>query len=162
MALGCYALAAIAFLFSNERTPWLRWARWAWTAGGLIFLAHVFCAFNFYHGWSHTAAYRETARQTGETMGWGWGGGLFISYGFTAAWVLDVICWWRQGLESYARRPKNLMRVWHGFFFFIVFSGTVIFETGVVRWLGLLLCGTLLMLGRIASRRNQISIKHNS
>jgi hypothetical protein len=83
LALGGYALAAVTFLFSRQRARWLALARWAWTAGCLIFLAHVFCAFNFHHNWSHAAAYRETARQTGEITGWGWGGGLFVSYAFT-------------------------------------------------------------------------------
>jgi hypothetical protein len=29
------------------------------------------------------------------------------------------------------------MMLWHFLFFFIVFNGTVVFETGAARWLGL-------------------------
>ncbi len=158
IALLCYGIAAFAFLLHNGRTHLLAISRWAWSVGGLVFLAHVFCAFQFYHAWSHDAAFRDTARQTAETLGWNWGGGLFVSYAFTAAWALDVICWWRQGLASYTRRPKSLMMIWHGFFLFIVFNGTVIFETGIVRLFGLLLCSSLLILGWRTSRRNQINI----
>ena len=154
LALASYALAAITFLFSKQRAPWRALARWAWTAGCLIFLAHVFCAFNFYHHWSHAVAYRETARQTGEITGWNWGGGLFVSYAFTVIWIIDVLQWWRQGLESYSRRPKVALIAWHVFFFFIVFNSTVVFATGLARWSGALLCSGLLLAGTIAIRRN--------
>ena len=158
IALLCYALAASAFLLSQGRTHLLARARWAWSVGCAVFLTHVYCAFQFYHSWSHAAAFRDTARQTAETLGWNWGGGLFVSYAFTAAWILDVGCWWWQGLASYLHRPKSLMMIWHGFFFFIVFNGTVIFEEGAVRGLGLMLCSSLLFLGWRSSRRKQANV----
>ena len=54
-------------------------ARLAWTAGLIAFLLHVGCAFHFYHGWSHRAAYEATARQTADTVGLAWGGGLYVN-----------------------------------------------------------------------------------
>ncbi len=143
LALAGYAFAVIAFLFSKQRTRWLAWARGVWTAGCIVFLAHVFFAFSFYYDWSHATAYHDTARQTSEIIGWNWGGGLFVSYVFTLAWVMDVLCWWWQGLQSYGRRSRALMIAWHAFFFFIVFNGTVVFGTGPVRWFGVLLCLSL-------------------
>src|SRR5262249_53268697 len=47
-------------------------ARWLNSFGCLAFIAHVVCAFQFYHHWSHAAAYADTARRTGELTGWNW------------------------------------------------------------------------------------------
>lgn len=140
VALAGCALAAATGLLAGQQPGWRRRARWAWTIGCAAFIAHVFCAFNYYHAWSHRAAYRETARQTSEVFGLDWGGGVFVGYAFTVGWVADVVWWWLSP-ESHRRRPQWLTVSWHAFFFFIVFNGTVVFETGLVRWLGL--CATL-------------------
>lgn len=99
-----------------------RWARWASTAGVVVYLAHVWCAFQFVYGWSHATAYRETARVSGELFGVAWGGGLWLNYLFTVVWVGEVV-WWR---------PR--VRWWvHGFLAFMVLNGTVV--VWVMRWL---------------------------
>jgi hypothetical protein len=158
LALSGYTLGAVAFLLSNGRQAWLRAARWAWTLGCGCFLIHVACAFHFYHAWSHWAAYRETERQTGVTFGgaWAWGGGVYVSYGFTLLWLLDVSVWWLQGLASYVQRPAWLTATWHGFFVFILFNGTVVFENGAARWFGILICATLLTGWMLARRRRRV------
>ncbi|MBI1765412.1 MAG: hypothetical protein HYR56_28685 [Acidobacteria bacterium] len=153
LALSGYTIGAAAFLLSNGRPAWLRAARWAWTLGCGCFLVHVACAFQFYHAWSHWAAYRETARQTGATFGWYWGGGVYVSYAFTLLWMLDVLIWWTQGLASYAQRPVWLTAAWHGFFVFILFNGTVVFERGAARWFGALICAALLVCWMLARQR---------
>jgi hypothetical protein len=102
----------------------------------------VWCAFAYFHHWSHAAAYRETARQTGELTGWRWGGGLFFNYVFAVAWLGDVLWWWLAP-GGFARRSPRLHALWHGFFFFMVFNGAVVFARGPGRWLGVLLCGGL-------------------
>jgi len=61
-------------------------------------------------------------------------------------WVADVIWWWLAGVESYNRRPRALTIALHLFFFFIVFNATVVFESGAVRGLGLVLCAGLSLL----------------
>ena len=43
-------------------------------------VGQVAFAYNFYYGWSQTAAYRDTARKTAEVVGLDWGGGLYINY----------------------------------------------------------------------------------
>src|SRR5687768_15263236 len=55
-------------------------SRWLWTIACLALLAHVTCAFAFYHQWSHAAAYRHTAEQTAAMTGMNWGGGLYFNY----------------------------------------------------------------------------------
>ena len=120
-----------------------RIARTAWTLGCLFYLAHVACAFHFYHGWSHAAAYRHTAEQTAAVIGWSWGGGLYFNYVFTAVWLADAVAsWWRDDRA----KPGWLEAAAQGFMWFIVFNATVVFGHGAIRWLGLAGCGLLSVL----------------
>ena len=137
LALAAYA-GATAFIV---RSPSPR-ARWLWTLGCALSLAHVLCAFGFFHHWSHAAAYHETARQTRELIGWDWGGGLFVNYLFTVVWFADVLWWWLAPAGHAHRSPAVTVLI-HGFFFFMVFNGTVVFGHGPVRWYGAVICGTV-------------------
>ena len=145
LALCAYALGAAMLLLARERPRLPARARWAWTLGCAFFLAHVVCAFGYFHGWSHAAAYSETARQTAELTGLRWGGGLFLNYVFAAAWLADVLWWWLAP-ASFARRSPRLTAAWQGFFFFMVFNGTIVFGNGPVRWLGMAICAGLAVL----------------
>ena len=153
IALAGYALGVTGILVARQNQMWQAWARWAWTMGCLALLAHTACAFHFYHAWSQTAAYRETARQTAAVTGFDWGGGLFINYGFIAAWVMDVAWWWR-GLEAYRRRPRALVIVWQSIFMFMVFNATVVFKTGPLRWIGLVMCLSIALLWLVMMKSN--------
>jgi hypothetical protein len=133
IALAGYAAALIIFLKSKSRPNWDAVARIFWTAGCIAMLAHIGCAFHFYHRWSHGAAYAETARQTAKIYGLNWGGGLFINYILMIGWIVDVMWWWR-GLEIYRNRSRIFSIVWHVFLFFIFFNATVVFEGGFLRW----------------------------
>jgi len=144
LALGICILGAGSDRAGQRLPQWQSAARWAWTAGCVAYLAHVISAFNYYHDWSHTTAYRETARRTAEIFGVNWGGGLFVNYAFTAAWIADVILRWKP--ESYQHRPRFFEAVWRSLFLVMVFSATVIFETGLARWLGLMLCSAFAFL----------------
>lgn len=138
LALLAYAIGAGLMLCARARPGWHAIARQVWTVGCVFFLAHVVCAFAFYHGWSHAAAYRETARQTAEMTGVRSGGGLFLNYLFAAAWLGDVVWWWLAP-QSFARRSRRLTTLGHGFFFFMVFNGAVVFGAGPVRWFGVVI-----------------------
>ena len=87
----------------------------------------------------------KTARQSAALTGWHWGGGLYFNYVFAAAWLADVLWWWLAP-ASFTRRSRSLTALWHGFFFFMVFNGAVVFGHGPVRWLGGFLCGSLAIL----------------
>jgi len=134
-AIGGYAISVAAVLLQGESQLWQARARWVSTIGCLSLVAHTVCAFHFYHDWSQASAYREVERQTAEVTGSAWGGGLFINYAFQALWMADVIWWWR-GLEMYRQRPWLITAAWHGIFIFMLFNATVVFKTGLVRWLG--------------------------
>ncbi len=110
-------------------------ARPAWTAGCLLYLAHVYGAFEFFHDWSHRVAYAETARQTAELFDFDWGGGLYFNYLFTAMWVVDVVWWWI-GPSHYENRPRWMTAFVHAFLAFMFFNGAVVFATGFSRWVG--------------------------
>jgi hypothetical protein len=135
VALTCYALACAGMLRGSRSSR----NRGVWTLGCGIFLAHVACAFGFYHDWSHTDAYRETARQTEAMTGMDWGGGLYFNYLFAALWLGDVLWWWIAPLGR-AGRPGWANHLFHGFVFFLVFNGAFVFVRGAMRWYGLLLC----------------------
>ena len=153
IAVAGYFLGAAAFALSHGRRGWDSSARLVWTVACVALVAHVACAFHVHHGWSHEAAYRDTARQNAEVFGLDWGGGLYVNYVLVAAWVADVCWWWGLGLDAYRRRPWPLVAVWHTFLLVIVFSATVIFEGGIVRWTGLSLCLALCLVWLIGSRR---------
>ena len=125
-------------------------ARLLWTAGCLLFLAHVAAAFHFFHGWSHADAYAETALQTRAMTGTDWGGGLYLNYLFAFAWAADVLWSWWGGTERYARRPLWVDGALHAFMSFMAFNGTVVFEQGAVRWAGV---ACTLVLAVLAARR---------
>lgn len=109
---------------------------WLWTAACIAFLAHVACAFHFYHGWSHQSALDDTARQTRELMGVAFGRGIWFSYAFALLWVADVLWWWSSS-ASYQHRSTWLHGAIHGYMFFIALNGAIVFESGVTRWLGI-------------------------
>lgn len=70
IAAALYVASEAAWLTDRDRI-----ARVSWTAACCLYLLHVYGAFQFFHHWSQTAAYRDTARQTAEMFGTNWGGG---------------------------------------------------------------------------------------
>jgi hypothetical protein len=114
-------------------SSYLGWlARWCWTWAIVCFLVHLTAAFQFYHGWSHTHAF-ETTRQVSGT-----GEGIFALYSFMAVWVVDATWWWAWP-KQYAIRSPWFDRALHGFLLFIVFNGMIVFESGFIRWAGIVL-----------------------
>jgi hypothetical protein len=116
--------------------PRRRIARAIWTAGFAAFAVHVVASFDVFYGWSHATAIAETARQSAERVGFDSGIGLWVNYLFTAVWGADVAWWWRRP-AGHAARPVAATALIHAFLFFIVFNGSVVFASGLSRWLGL-------------------------
>jgi hypothetical protein len=145
MAVINYAIAVAITLRANGNIRALAVARWPWTLGCAFFLAHVVCAFSFYHHWSHLAATAATARQTEEVVGLHWGGGLYFNYLFALMWCADVVWSWL-AFSKFRQRPVWMSRVVHAFLFFIVLNGTVVFANGAGRWLGVILCSSVILL----------------
>lgn len=138
-----YTIGSVLFALSDKtrnRGALESATRVVWTIACAGLIAHFVSAFHFYHGWSHAAAYEDTAQQTYELFGLYWGGGVFINYGLLVVWLIDIAWWWRSGLDSYRKRPWPLVVAWHGLLIFIIFNATVVFGDGIVRWVGLAIC----------------------
>lgn len=125
---------------TSHRVSW--WNRAVWSLGCGMLWVHIGFAFHYVHDWSHAAAIRQTAQQTGELMGWYWGGGVYINYALALFWLGDAIAWWRQGLDSPRKSPRRFWTT-HAIFGFLMFNATVIFGPDYWKTLGLLFLGIL-------------------
>ena len=134
LALLCYPAGPLGIALATVARQ--RVARLVWTLGCVAFLVHVVSSFDVFYGWSHATALRETARQVAELTGRPNGAGLYLNYLFTIVWVVDAVWWWRDA-SRYVRRSWIVTLLVHGFFLFMIFNGTVVFEDGATRVLGL-------------------------
>jgi hypothetical protein len=123
--------------------------RWIWTIGCVLFLAHVACAFQFTHHWSHAHAWEHTARETERLMGFSFGDGIYFSYFFLLLWVADVVALWV--CDS---RPKWLILPTYLFIFFIALNGAIVFEDGPTRPVGVVVVAALAVLAVAVGARN--------
>ncbi len=148
-----YALRLAADFLVVEPTRRERWARWVWTAGCVLFLAHLALAFHFLHHWSHAAAVAHTAQRTNEVVGFSWGGGVYINYAFTLLWVADVVWWWIRAARG---EPTPAAAYWtvHAIFAFMFFNATVVFGPPFWKWIALAAAG-LLIAARLFLPRNR-------
>ena len=151
LSVACYVLR-----LSVDATRWgvrhaRQAARWLWTAAYALSVAHVICAFQFYHEWSHHAAYEHTARQTFEAVGIDWGGGLYFNYLFIGVWMCDVIAWWLVGDASQNLRPVY----WavQAVAAFMVVNATIVFGPPFWQWVALAVAVDLLFIQIVRQRR---------
>ena len=56
----------------------------------MLLWIHVAIAFRYYHHGSHREAYEQTARETAETVGINWGGGIYFNYLMLVLWAGDA------------------------------------------------------------------------
>ena len=119
-----------------ERLPGGRWARcerWTYAAGGVLMVVHVLVAYGLFHRWSHAAALTHTAEQTRQVVGWAFAGGLYFNFLFVAIYLADIV--WRARVAGWKQRtPRAIAYTIDSFLWFIVAMSTVVFESGVVRW----------------------------
>ncbi len=170
LALACY-VACAALALTGRGARGCTTARAIWTAGCALFVIHVACAFHFYHGWSHAAAWQHTADKTNELLGVPFGYGIYFSYLFLVLWVADAVWLWTFANRTLGSRPAaaacsatsvpalgrlRARTPWwralvHLFLLFIAFNGAIVFEAGPTRWAGLAACAVFAALaGRAA------------
>jgi hypothetical protein len=106
--------------------------RWCWTLAWAAFAIHVGVAIQIYHHGSHAEAVQHTRDASG------FGPGIYVSHLFTLLWTIDVTAWWLRP-RWYAQRSPWIDRVLHTFLLFLWFCGTVVYETGLIRVVGLAL-----------------------
>ncbi|HUG90160.1 MAG TPA: hypothetical protein VML55_04975 [Planctomycetaceae bacterium] len=138
LVVACWAarvLVAAGAARSPRREPW---SRWAWTFGGAVYLAHLAAAFEFYHDWSHRAAWEHTARNTAQTVGLDWGGGIYFNYLAAILWPVDVLLAWRKPDVSRTWAGQRGVRVFRGIVFayisFLIANATVVFGPAYWKW----------------------------
>ena len=136
LAFGLYVTAE---MIAGRHFPGaFRMFRWLSSLGCAALLAHIGCAFQYRHGWSHSAAYADTARQTAALTGWNWGGGIYLNYLFALVWFAAVVRLW-SGRTPEVQRGWRLRMV-RAFFLFMFLNAAVIFVHSPARWIGLALC----------------------
>ena len=132
-SLLCYLVAVVCWVSKRRGESY----RVLWSLGCLFMWGHALAAFHFYHHWSHANAVELTAKETEAVLGEPFGNGIWFSYALLVVWAIDaVLCWIPQFNDSRLRRLLS----WsvHLYAFFILFNGTVIFESGPVRWGGII------------------------
>lgn len=137
LSLGWYTIS-LCLMMRLKKSDWPaetrlgRFTRWCWTWAFLCFLTHLATAFHYYHHWSHAHAYQITFERSGV------GEGIYSLYFFVGIGLADALWWWMRPNE-YAERSAWFDRVIHAFMLFIVFNGMIVFESGAVRWAGIVL-----------------------
>lgn len=143
LAMACYAAVLAGAILSRRPPATSTRMRYVWTAGCVLFGAHMLAAFAFYHHWSHAHAYLDTAEKTAAALGWRFGGGIYFNHLFAIVWVVDVLWSW-VAAANYRRRPAWVTAAVHGFLLFIALNGLVVFKGGAVRWVSLAVGAALL------------------
>jgi hypothetical protein len=77
-----------------------------------------------------------------QLIGVSFGGGVYFNHVFLLVWIFDAT-WWCGWPDHYLRRARLWDALVIGYLWFIALNATVVFESGMIRWLGLL--GTLVM-----------------
>jgi hypothetical protein len=159
--LLCYFFAlAGRLVVSKKFSEWQRWLRAVWTLGLLLLLAHIAAVFHFVHGWRHELAVEHTARATRAVVGQEFGWGVYFNYVFAALWSADVAWWWFAP-ASRQDRNKAYTILLHSYLLFIVINSLIVFETGVLRWSGMvgLVVLILVSIRRLTLRSDQSSAR---
>jgi hypothetical protein len=121
-----------------------RGSRTWWTLAALLTLIHSIVAFFVFYDGSHARAQAETMKQTAALTGVNFSGGIYVNYGFLATWLGDA-AWWTVSPISYHSRPAWLSHLIHGFIFFIIVNGAVIFADGWAQVLGVTAVGVAII-----------------
>jgi hypothetical protein len=155
LAVACYAARLMCDVRASGPNS-SRIARWWWTIGGAIFLAHVASAFHFHHHWNHAAAFDETARRTEEMTGWNSGTGLYINEAFLVLWLTDLMIWWKNPCW-----PQNRRAYWivQAIFAFLMIQATAVFGPPFWKPVVAVFIGILLGI-RLLSRPSRASASH--
>ena len=127
--------AYIGGTVTGLRHPCGRTFRLVWLTGAVLLVVHLLAAFHFKHGWSHVAAYSDTARQTREVTGLDWGGGVYLNYLLVIVWLADAAS--RLGTIPVVM-PPALHRALTTFYAFMWFNAAVVFVRSPMRWIGAL------------------------
>jgi hypothetical protein len=131
LAMACLAVGYALQCLTGVRNT--RVIAGLWVFGAALASFHTATAISAFHSGSFGEALESTARRTEAMFGVRVSWGLFVNYVFVAAWWLDAIWRWQF-------RPAPLRAVEIGIDFFLIsiaFFGSVVFATGPIRYVGL-------------------------
>lgn len=109
---------------------WQTLYMFAWLIGSVMITLHILASYGIAHGWSHAAAIEATADESEQVTGIRAGWGVYVNFAFAAIWM-----GYSAAMATRGRRWPTLDQVVFWFTAAIVFSATIVFETGIVRWL---------------------------
>lgn len=104
--------------------------RFAWLFGATMIVLHILTSYGIAHDWSHTAAVQATAEESEQVTGIRAGWGVYVNFAFTAIWLGYSVA-----MVFGRRRWLGIDPLVFWFTVAIVFSATVVFEAGAIRWL---------------------------
>ena len=130
----------------------------AWWLGGVAFAVHVLLAFSAFYQWSWEIAWQATADQAEALSGVSAGWGLWLNFAFGAAWLALA-------LRERGRSRRWIDRVLHGFLFFMVLMGGIVFAPSAARrfTLAVFVCAAVtgLVILRSQRRRSAAFARHH-
>ena len=128
LAVAFYVISLWRFLFFVRTEPRRRPDGLyvaSGTAAWSLCVIHVLLVFAFFHEWSHQAAWDHTAEVTERVTGLRFGGGLYVNYGFLAAWGFFVFSNFR-GVPG----PRGTLlweAIFHAVAVFMMINATAVF-----------------------------------
>ena len=151
VALGLFVAGEAGKRALENGGPATGWPWQMWTLGAALCVLHMGIAFGVRHGWSHSAAVAETARQTAEVYGVAWGVGVYVNYLFASLWLAEA-GWWRADPRAYLRRSRRITWLLRGFYFLILVNAALVFASPAGRVAGVPLVAALAWVWRPSSR----------
>lgn len=138
--------------------------------GAGLVVTHILASYAYEYGWNHAAAVAATAEQSRRVTGVAAGWGVYVNFAFVGVWC--VVSGWLVRAGAQSDRPgetlirpgdafennglrRRFLGVYLGFSVLIVFSATVVFESGGIRWVGLAGFAGLAVIAFRTHRRDQ-------
>jgi hypothetical protein len=150
LAMACLAFGYAFQFHSGVRN--IRAISVLWIFGAMLAGFHTVTAISAFHSGSFEEAWVSTASRTEAMFGVRVGWGLYVNYVFVAIWWLDAA--WRWQIRTESLRSVEL-----GIDFFLIgmaIFGSVVFATGPIRYVGLLVMAiwVALWFRRNSTKRN--------
>jgi hypothetical protein len=136
LAVVCWFAGAMLRAAARRQAACGRWYPRVWLVGAVLLVVHIAASYGWVHRWSHAAALRDTAEQSERVTGIRAAWGVYVNFLFSALWlVYSGLLARREFCLRPGRWRQRFDRTFFWFSCLIVFSATVVFEPGPVRWL---------------------------
>jgi hypothetical protein len=148
--VACYVGRLCLDAIGSSESKSRRIARWLWTCGCAVYVAHVAAAFHWVHQWSHAAAYEHVLARTNEMTGFASGIGLYVNYAFGILWLADTVIWWLDPKWPDRIAPYYFVQA---IFAFLIIQATAVFGPSFWRPITVAVIVLLIVLRGFATKR---------